>query len=76
MRQDDAFAILEFFDQADDPEGCFDRGNFANKSPGDADFFRSLRVGHDYVGPVSAAQDPLVMLHTNDSRIERKPAVA
>ena len=76
MGKDDAFAILELFNQSHDTEGRFDRGNFAHEPSWNADFFRGLGVCNQNVGPGGATQDPLVMVHPYDGRVEGKTAVA
>lgn len=76
VRQDLAFAILEFLHQADDHDRLFDEGAFADKTARHAKLVFCFGVDDLEIGPVGAAENPLIVFDVDDGWIERKRTAA
>ena len=65
-----AFAILDFLDQSDDQHRLADQRNFADEMTRDREFLGCLGVDYFDFIPRRAAENPFVVFHADDRRIE------
>ena len=72
VREHKAFlgAVLELLHQADDHHRLFHQRAFADETAGHAKLVFCFGIDDLEIGPVSAAQNPLIVFHVHDGRIK------